>query len=387
MSYEFHVPSTLILGGGTRSQLGQLASDMGMESVLIICDGFLATLPVMEELKKSLKDANISSQVFSGITAEPSDVTVDSALEAFNTASCDGIVSLGGGSSIDTAKAVAVAVTNGLPISNFMGYGKVSKPGIPHIAIPTTSGTGSEVTRVTVINDTKKNVKMMCLSNNIMADAAIIDYELTLSMPKSLTANVGLDALTHAIEAYVSKKANPLTDMFAQKAIRLITGSIVKAYDEPSNEQARQDMMEGSMLAGIAFSNASVCTVHGMSRPIGAYFHVPHGLSNAFLLPLVTKYSLDGNYKKYGEIGDFAGVTNVNMTSEEKAAALAEYLISLNRRLNVTSMKDFGIDRQKYGEVAEQMAIDAIASGSPANNPKDMTKEELVEIYLKAYDE
>ncbi len=385
MSYEFHVPSTLILGEGTRSQVGQLAKDLGMNSVLIVCDGFLATLPVMDELKKYLEEAGIPSKVFSEITAEPSDITVDAGLAAFNSANCNGIISLGGGSSIDTAKSVSIAVTNGLPISNYMGYGKVPKPGVPHIAIPTTAGTGSEVTRVTVINDTVHNIKMMCLSNNIMANAAIIDYELTMSMPPSLTANVGLDALTHAIEAYVSRKANPLTDMFAEKAIRLITSSITDAYAEPGNAPARQNMMEGSMLAGVAFSNASVCTVHGMSRPIGAYFHVPHGLSNAFLLPLVTKYSLDGNYKKYGEIAGFIGLTEGLSTDEEKANALADYLIELNKKLNVTTMSGFGIDRAKYEEVAPQMAIDAIASGSPGNNPKIMTEAELVKIYLEAY--
>ena len=385
MSYEFHVPPYLIIGGGSRKQAGQAAASLGITRALIVCDSFLSTLPVTSELREILSAAGIESEVFSEIKAEPTDLTTTAALAAFRSCSCDGLISLGGGSSIDTAKALSVLVTNGEPMSLYEGYGKVPKPGVRHIAIPTTAGTGSEVTRVSIIHDTERNVKMMCLSNNLMANAAIIDYELTMSMPPSLTANVGLDALTHAIEAYVSRKANPLSDLYAEKAIRLISGSIVTAYYEPDNEAARSAMMEGSMLAGVAFSNASVCTVHGMSRPIGAYFHVPHGLSNAFLLPLVTKYSLDGNYRKYGEIAGFIGLTEGLSTDEEKANALAYYLIELNKKLNVTTMPGFGIDRAKYEEAAPQMAIDAIASGSPGNNPKIMTEAELVKIYLEAY--
>lgn len=385
MSYEFHVPPYLVLGGGSRAQVGTVATNLGITKALIICDSFLSGLPVTAQLREILSASGIGSEVFSEITAEPTDLTTAAALAAFRASDCNGLISLGGGSSIDTTKALAVLVTNGEPMANYQGYGKVPLAGVKHIAIPTTAGTGSEATRVTIIHDTVRNVKMMCLDNNLMANAAIIDYELTLSMPPALTANVGVDALTHAIEAYVSKKANSLSDLFAEKAIRLISSSLTTAYHEPGNEAARSAMMEGSMLAGIAFSNASVCTVHGMSRPIGAYFHVPHGLSNAFLLPLVTKYSLEGNYQKYGEIADFIGLTDGLTTSIDKANALADYLIALNKELNVTTMAGFGIDRAKLEEVAPQMAQDAIDSGSPANNPKIMTPAELVKIYLEAY--
>lgn len=385
MAFEFHVPPYLILGGGSRKQVGAVAANLGITRALIICDSFLSTLPVISELREALLASGIGSDVFSDIKTEPTDGTTAAALSAFRSSDCNGLISLGGGSSIDTAKALAVLVTNGEPMSAYQGYGKVPLPGVKHIAIPTTAGTGSEATRVSIIHDTARNVKMMCLDNNLMANAAIIDYELTLSMPPALTANVGLDALTHAIEAYVSRKANSLSDMFAEKAIRLISGSLSNAYHDPQDEAARSAMMEGSLLAGIAFSNASVCTVHGMSRPIGAYFHVPHGLSNAFLLPLVTKYSLAGNYRKYGEIAGFIGLTQGLATDEAKAEALAQYLLALNRDLNVTTMPDFGIDRAKYEEAVPQMALDAIDSGSPGNNPKIMTADELVKIYLEAY--
>jgi alcohol dehydrogenase class IV len=262
----------------------------------------------------------------------------------------------------------------------------VGKRGLVHIAIPTTAGTGSELTRVTVINDTKRNVKMMCLDDAFMADAAIIDYELTLTMPGPITAYVGLDALTHAIEAYVSKKANPISDLFALPAIELIAGNIVEAFQKPDLLKARENMMQGASFAGIAFSNASVCAVHGMARPLGAYFHVPHGLSNAFLLPIVTQRSIDGNLVRYAEIADRVGCTNKTMDIAEKASSLAIYLKHLNKSLQIPTLQQWGIDHDTYESVVDQMAADALESGSPANNPKLFQAGDLVEIYRQAYE-
>lgn len=385
MTFEYNIPSTTLWGGGTRKLAGATAHRLGIRKAMIVCDQYLKTLPVIEEIKSSLLSEKIEYEIFSDITSEPSNIVIEDAVRQLTNSGCNGLISVGGGSSIDAAKAVAVLAINEGSISDFQGYNKVGKRGLSHIAIPTTAGTGSEVTRVTVINDLSRNVKMMCLDNAFMPDASIIDYELTLSMPKSLTAFVGLDALTHAIESYVSRKANPISDMFALNAIALISSSIVEAFNNPDSLKARENMMQGASMAGIAFSNSSVCAIHGMSRPIGANFHVPHGLSNAFLLPLVTERSLDGNISRYAEIAEKVGCTNDNMNGEEKAMSLSSHLKQLNNILEIPNMKKWGIDRDKYEEVVSQMAQAALDSGSPANNPKLFSEDDIINMYLEVY--
>jgi alcohol dehydrogenase len=386
MSFEFHIPSSTVWGGGVRKSVGKIAGGLEIKKAMIICDQYLSKLPAIDDITASLCSEGIHFYIFSDIQSEPNDIAVMKALEMLKQNECDGLISFGGGSSIDTAKAVSVLATNGSGISDLQGYNRVGKRGLVHIAIPTTAGTGSELTRVTVINDTKRNVKMMCLDNAFMADASIIDYELTLTMPGPITAYVGLDALTHAIEAYVSKKANPISDLFALPAIELIAGSIVEAFQKPDSLKARENMMQGASFAGIAFSNASVCAVHGMARPLGAYFHVPHGLSNAFLLPIVTERSIDGNLVRYAEIADRVGCTNKTMEIAEKASSLAIYLKNLNNLLQIPTLQQWGIDHDTYESVVDQMAADALESGSPANNPKLFQAGDLVEIYRQAYE-
>ena len=385
MTYEFHMPATLLFGGGARHRAGEVAARLGMKKVLLVSDRFLTSLPVYREVLDSLRDKGMEVFGFSEMSAEPSDQVVRMAADALREHQCDGAVSLGGGSCIDTAKAACVWFVNGGDLSDFQGYHKVAHPGLPHIAIPTTAGTGSEATRITVINDLQRNVKMMCLDNAFLPDAAIIDYETTLSMPAALTAYVGLDALTHAIEAYVSRKANPLSDNFALSAIRWIAGNIMTAFQSPGDHAAREGMMQGATYAGIAFSNASVCAVHGLSRPIGAMFHVPHGLSNAFLLPVVTAHSIEGNIPRYAEIARAMGLGEPGMADGLLARAAVDQLKALNQNLNIPSMEAWGIDAPTYANSLKQMVRDAIDSGSPANNPRIFTPEELAGIYREAY--
>ena len=385
MTFEFHMPETLLFGGASRHRAGEVAARLGMRKVLLVSDRFLTGLPVYREVLDSLRDKGMEVFGFSEMEAEPSDQVVRLAVEALKEHQCDGAVSLGGGSCIDTAKAACVWLVNGGELSDFQGYHKVVHSGLPHIAIPTTAGTGSEATRITVINDLRRNVKMMCLDNAFLPDAAIIDYETTLSMPAALTAYVGLDALTHAIEAYVSRKANPLSDSFALSAIRLISGSIMTAFHRPGDLAAREAMMQAATYAGIAFSNASVCAVHGLSRPIGALFHVPHGLSNAFLLPVVTAHSMEGNISRYAQIARSMGLGDIGMSDDQLATAAVDLLKALNKNLKIPSMEAWGIEATSYANSLKQMVQDAIDSGSPANNPRIFTPEELAEIYREAY--
>jgi alcohol dehydrogenase class IV len=253
--------------------------------------------------------------------------------------------------------------------------------------VPTTAGTGSEVTQFTIITDTKRDVKMLITSPFLIPQQAIVDPLLTLSMPRGLTAATGVDALTHAIEAYVSVKAQPMSDIFALSAIELISGNLRQAWSNGNNIEAREKTMLGALQAGIAFSNSSVALVHGMSRPIGAYFHVAHGVSNAALLSVVTDFSLIGNPEKYARIAEAMGENIEGLTVLEAADLAAEAVARLVEDIEIPTLPELGVDEDRLNELASQMAEDAIASGSPANNPRQATKEEIVELYKLAYEQ
>jgi alcohol dehydrogenase class IV len=261
----------------------------------------------------------------------------------------------------------------------------VPGPGLPLIAVPTTAGTGSEVTRVAVITDSDRDVKMMMLDGHLMARVAISDYKLTISTPPHLTAWVGVDSLTHAIEAYVSKRATVLTDMLALEAARLIGANLRRAVSTPDDESAREAMMLGATLAGAAFSNSSVALVHGMSRPIGAHFHLAHGLSNALLLPAVTRFSVGGAPARYATIAREMGIAGADDTADTACERLVDELDALNADLDIPSLSAAGVEREHFERVVEDMAQAALDSGSPGFNPQPSTKEEIVALYHEAY--
>jgi alcohol dehydrogenase class IV len=253
-----------------------------------------------------------------------------------------------------------------------MGVEKIPHACIPIIAVPTTAGTGSEVTRVMVITDTERDVKMMFASRHCLCAAAIVDPTLTLSMPKPLTAAVGVDALTHALEAYVSRRAQPITDTLALSAIRLISQNLRAAYLDGSNLEARSQVMLGAMQAGMAFSNASVALVHGMARPLGACFHLTHGISIAVLLPVVTEFSLGAAPERYAQIA-------TEMVEDDVVSAIR----SLNRDVAIPSLRQLQVTADQYEALLEKMAADALASGSPANNPRVPSATEIVALYRR----
>ena len=384
---SFMVPPVLLYGSGSADQAGAEVSKLGLKKGLIVTDEVISRLGLMEGLQKSLSENQIDFAVYDRIAAEP---TVDYVLEGLSTYkanACEFVLAFGGGSAIDTAKAVAVMAGNEGAIEDFKGLGKVPRPGVPLVAMPTTAGTGSEVTVFTIITDTKTDVKMLIGSPFIMPRVAIVDPLLTLSCPRGLTAAVGIDALTHAIEAYVSLKAQPMSDMFALSAIRLISGHLRQAWANGNNVAAREQTMLGAMQAGIAFSNASVALVHGMSRPIGAYFHVAHGASNAALLGVVTEFSLIGNPARYGDIAGAMGENTTGLTDLEAAQLGADAISELIRDVQIPSLKELGVDRARLEELAPTMAEAAIDSGSPGNNPRQATKDEIIELYLETYDQ
>jgi alcohol dehydrogenase len=345
----------------------------------------LEKIGLLNDIKSSLEMAGISFAIYDKVVTEPTMDFAEEGLKIFKEVQAEFLIAVGGGSPIDAAKGIAALATNPGKMSDFAGANKIPRPGAPLIAIPTTAGTGSEVSQFTIITDTSRDVKMLIASLNIMPRVALVDPLMTLMMPQKITAATGLDALTHAIEAFVSVKAQPITDTLALQAIRFIAGNIRQAWSNGDNVEARTNMMIGALQAGMAFSNSSVALVHGMARPIGAYFHVPHGISNAALLPTVIEFSIPGNPKRYAEIAEAMGEITEGLSVLDAAYLAADAVEGLNIDLKVPTLRELGVEEKKFNSIVEQMAADAIASGSPGNNPRKATQGEIVELYRRAF--
>ena len=382
-TYQFKAPSVIVNGPGAAKEVGSFAKGFGKKA-LIVTDNLLEKIGLLKDIKGSLEAAGVSFALYDKVVSEPSMEYTEEGLKAFKEAQADLLIAVGGGSPIDAAKAISALARNPGKMSDFMGANKIPQMGAPLIAIPTTAGTGSEVTQFTIITDTVKNVKMLIGSPHIMPRVALVDPLMTLQMPQGITAATGLDALTHAIEAYVSAKAHQITDTLGLQAIRLIAGNLRQAWSDGGNVEARTNMMTGALMAGLSFSNASVALVHGMARPIGAYFHVAHGVSNAALLPTVIEFSIPGNPRRYADIAEAMGEVTTGLSLLDAAYLAAKATKRLNDDLKVPTLKGLGVEEKKLESVVSQMAVDAIASGSPGNNPRKPTKEEIVELYRKA---
>lgn len=385
MSTTFSIPPTIITGAGSTETVGEQATRLGATNALIVTDPGILKIGYADQISKNLHNAGITSTIFSDVTPDPTLQNVTDGLNQYLAENCDVIVSIGGGSAIDCGKGISIKLTNNGEFVDYMGVDKIPNQGAPLIAIPTTAGTGSEVTKVTVITDTNRNVKMMLSSACLLASVAIVDPLLSLTTPPHLTAAVGVDALTHAIEAYISKRAQPITDALALKAIRLISGSLRQAWSDGENISARTDMMLGATIAGMAFSNSSVALVHGMSRPIGAYFHIHHGLSNSVLLLDVMEFSVVGAPQRFADIAEAMGEQIEGLSPMKQADAAITAVERLVKDIDMPRLGQIGIEEEKFDEVVEQMAADAIASGSPANNPRQATQEEIIALYRKCF--
>ena len=378
-------PRLMAVGGGALAELPAILQRLGLANPLLVSDPFLAGSGHLERATGQLERAGIPWAVFSETVADPTTAVVETGTRRLAEGGFDSLVAIGGGSSIDTAKAMSILAANGGQMRDYKVPAEIPKAGPPLVAIPTTAGTGSEVTRFTVITDTETDEKMLIAGLACCPLAAIVDYELTLSMPLRLTADTGLDSLTHAIEAYVSRRANPFTDGLAKNAMGLIARHIRTACAEPENLAAREAMMLGATTAGMAFSNSSVCLVHGMSRPIGAFFHVPHGLSNAMLLPEITAFSAPAALERYADCARALGVAEENEGSQAAVARLVDELRALNDDLKVPTPRAWGIDAERFQELLPVMAGQALGSGSPANNPRIPTSGEIIELYRRVY--
>ena len=381
-SFSFTIPQNIKFGAGTLDLLPDLAKELGKSKGYIISGPHLNKIGMVAKCWKALKNAGMESECFTETEGNPSTDTVVKATEGFKKSNADFIVAFGGGSPLDVAKAVAVLATYGGNIVDYEGAGKVMGPVVPMIAIPTTAGTGSEVTAFSVITDHSRNYKLTVVSNYLLPAYVILDPDLIATVPANTAAACGIDAMVHALEAYISKAASPFSDIFAREALRLIGGSIRDYVADRSNPAACESMMVGSLFAGIAFSHARLGNVHAMSHPVSAYFDVPHGVANAILLPTVVDFNKDAadpeKYRYiYGCISKDMGA-DINFTPD----MLATEIRMLNYELGILpTLSDIGVTSDKF----EQMADDAMKSGNIQCNPQFTMKNDILKLYEQAF--
>lgn len=355
------IPQTeLVSGEGSTSKVGPLLKEKGISNPLIITDDVLLGLELLNPMMKSLDDNGIKYTIYSGVKPDPTFTIVNEALASCKQNNCDAVIAFGGGSTLDTSKAVAASSANGFidPLK-LEGMMKVRKKPLPFIAIPTTAGTGSEVTMVAVISDPVSHQKTTIIDHKLIATTTILDPAITTGLPKHITSSTGLDALTHAVEAYVSNYANGMTDELALKAIKLITSNIETAYQTPLDIRARENLLLGSMYAGQAFTRTYVGYVHAFAHNIGGKYGVPHGLANAVLLPHIMKDAMQAPKAKqrFAELSDVLNLKEKSASVDEKATAFIDYLFNLNSRLEIperlTAFKAEGIEAIIDGGFAE----------------------------------
>ncbi len=384
MAREFIVPGQMISGSGALDMAQESLGSLGKKA-MIVTDKVMIDLGNCAKVENALKSQGVAYTIYSEIAGEPTDVMIEKGLALYKEEACDFLIALGGGSPIDSMKAIGSLVENGGSISDYMGKViDVKMP--PMVAIPTTAGTGSEATQFTIITDTKKDVKMLLKGKVLIPSLAIIDPQFTMTAPPKITAATGLDALCHAVEAYTSRKAQTLSDTFALSAVKRIFKFLPVAFHDGKNEEARVQMSVAALEAGIAFNNSSVTLIHGMSRPIGALFHVAHGLSNAMLMKVCLSFALEGAYDRFADLGRAIGVASAKDSDREASEKFLEAVVALTEELETPSLAEFGIDKEKFFEVIEKMAYDAMDSGSPQNTQRAISKEDVEQMYRKLWE-
>lgn len=378
-SFTFKVPQNVVFGRGALKQLPDILQTENAASVFLVADKGLQQVGLVDKTKAILAEKGIACQEFIDLSVNPTVGNVETATEAFKASGCKSIVALGGGGPMDVAKSVAILVTYGGKITDYAGLGKVPGPVLPLIAIPTTAGTGSEVTASSVITDEKTHFKMAIISYNICPTYALLDPELVMTVPRSVAAACGVDAFIHAMEAYVSKTSSPFTDAMGEHAMRMIGGNIRRYVASRDDEEAASNMLVGSMLAGLAFAWGKLSNIHAMSHPVSGFFHVPHGVANAILMPVIVEYNALADQGRYRVIYD-------SITQGAKAdeyfipEMLVEELRNLNRELGIPEkLSDVGVTEDKIGV----MAIDAMKSVNVVVNPRQTTIQDIEALYRK----
>ena len=383
MIHRFILNEVSYFGPGSREVLPQEISRLGLKKAFVATDKDLIKFGVADKVLDVLRKANIPFEIFSEIKPNPTVSNVKAGVKAFAESGADFILAIGGGSSIDTAKAIGI-ITNNPEFSDVVsleGVAPTQKKSVPIIALPTTAGTAAEVTINYVITDEENHKKMVCVDPNDIPAIAIVDAELMYTLPKSLTAATGLDALTHAIEGLITKGAWEMSDMFEIKAIEMIARYLETAVNEPSNADARNGMAVAQYIAGMAFSNVGLGVVHGMAHPLGAIFDIPHGVANALLLPIVMEYNMPAAIDKYVDIARAMNVYQPGMSKEEAAQAAVDAVKSLSIRVGIPqTLTEIGIKAEDLDRLAEAANADVCTPG----NPREVNKEIILELYKKA---
>jgi len=378
-SFTFFMPTRVEFGTGRIANIGEEVADFGKKP-MVVFDKIIRTLPFFGKVIKSLKSIGLTPIVFDQVVPNPRDNDVYDGVELYREEKCDFLVAVGGGSSIDTAKAIGAVVSNNMTISELESKGlNNSLP--PLVAVPTTSGTGSEVTLYSVITDVKNHNKMILADRKLIPILSILDPEITLSLPPGPTAGTGMDALTHAIESYTCNISTPLTDGIALYAIELIAKYLKKAVSEGSNLEVRAGMMLGSLMAGIAFNNTDLGSVHSMGEVMGGIFDTPHGVSMAIFLPYVLDYNKDVAPKKHALIARAFGVDTYNLSDIEAATEGVKFIKELNRVINIPSLSSLNVTPDSF----DMMADLCMKHVCTPINAKPINKETYKELYREAY--
>ena len=374
-------PALNLVGPGAIKEAGVEIKNLGLKKALVVTDKVLNSLGIVKKLTDVLSENEINFAIYEDVQPNPTMKNCHDGLEKFNTEQCDFIISLGGGSPQDCAKAIGILKTNGGEISDYEGIFISKNKSVPIIAINTTAGTASEVTINYVITDEKRHIKMVMVDSNCLATISVNDPELMVAKPAGLTAATGMDALTHAMEAYITAGSFRLSDTLALESIKLIGESLEEAVKDGSNIEARSKMAWASYVAGLSFSNAGLGIVHSMTHQLGSEYNLPHGVANAVLLPHVEEYNMDACGEKFRDIAEALGVSTDGMSTIDANNAAIAAIKSLSKRIGIPGgLEELGVKEEDFGKLADQALADACTGG----NPKVLTKEEIINIYKKA---
>lgn len=385
MARRFFAPKTIWLGADALLSAEADICRLGTRA-LIVTGQSMIRQGYMEMLTDLLDNNGVGWEIYSDISGEPTDRMIETGVSIYQEKSCDFIIGFGGGSPLDAAKAIGLlSAAEGCRLTDFMGK-EITCPIPPVAAIPSTAGTGSEVTQFTIITDTQTDVKMLLKGSALIPAVAVIDPVFTAQAAEKVTIAAGLDALTHAVEAYTSQKAYDQSDRYAISAVKRVFRFLPLVLQNPTNLEYREQMSFAAYEAGVSFSNSSVTLVHGMSRPIGALFHVPHGLSNAMLLPVCLEYALEGTYDRFGELGRVIGAADRRDSDKDAAIRFLDAVKNLCRDCHVPTLVQYGIDKDAFIGQVGKMAADAMASGSPSNTRRRISENDVIRLYYKLWE-
>ena len=382
MAQRFILNEVSYFGAGARKELPEVLNRMGLKKALVCSDKGLIKVGTTKMVTDVLDEVSFAYDIYSEIKPNPTVKNVQDGVAAFKASGADCIIAIGGGSSMDTAKGIGIVITNPefADVVSLEGVAPTKHKSVPIIALPTTAGTGAEVTINYVIIDEARQAKMVCVDPNDIPCCAIVDPELMYTLPKGLTAATGMDALTHAIEGYITKGAWVMSDMYELQAIKMIAENLPIAVEEPTNPVGREGMALAQYIAAQAFSNVGLGLVHGMAHPMGSLHDIPHGVANALLLPTIMEFNMPKCVEKYGVIARTMGVDTTGMTAEEAAQAAVDAVKALSIRVGIPqTLTELGIKEENIPALAAQAIADVCTPG----NPRDVTEAEIVELYKK----